>query len=133
MKGLSSHARDLQSLLDHVLVRVRDLRAIQLVDRDGLPLVSTLGAGALDEALGAIAGGLLFQCDRARRECDTGPLHIVHLVARDRQIVLSPVTDEIVLIAIADAGATTTTLERHLFALSRDILSLVVGQPEPTT
>lgn len=132
MNGLSSHARELQELLDLVLVRIRDLRVVQLVDRDGLPLVSTLRTGALDEALAAIAGGLAVQCERAQRECDTGPLHVVHVIARDRQIVLCPVTDGLSLVAIADAGATSPTLERHLFALSREVLSLMIRQPEAT-
>lgn len=132
MKAFSTHARELQALLDHVLVRVSFLRAIQLVDRDGLPLVSTLGRTHLDEALGALAGALLFDGERARRECETGPLYVIHLVARDRQIALVPVNDDVALAAIADAGAPTATFERHLFALSRDILSLVLRQAEST-
>jgi len=51
MTSFSSRARELQELLSELVVRVRELRALSLVDGGGLPLVSTLDAGASAPAL----------------------------------------------------------------------------------
>lgn len=127
MMGFSSRARELQELLSELVVRVRELRALSLVDGGGLPLVSTLGAGSLDDRLAAFGGAALMLMSRARDDFQMGPQHLLHVAGRDRQVFLAPVVGEVALMGIADAGASAPTLSIHLLALAREILELLMS------
>lgn len=126
----AQRARQLHEVLMAVMVRVRDIRGLVLVDPDGLVLVSTLDSRALEESLGAFAAAVLPALDRAREDFQMGPLHLGHVAARDRQIFITPVTDEVALVAIAESGATSGTVALHLLSLAREILGVVARPAE---
>jgi len=128
----AQRARQLHEVLLAVLVRVRDIRGLVLVDRDGLVLVSTLDSRVLEESLGAFAASVLPALNRAQTEFDMGPLQLGHVAARDRQIFITPVTEEVVLLAMAEAGATSNTVALHLLSLAREILGMVARPAEET-
>lgn len=116
-------AQRLRDLLFSLTVQVREIRALSLVDGNGLPLVSTLGPGSLDEALAAFGGAASRQMERCARDFEMGPMYVTHLVGRDRQLFATPVEDEISLVAIVEAGATPATVVMHLLALARQIVA----------
>jgi predicted regulator of Ras-like GTPase activity (Roadblock/LC7/MglB family) len=126
----AQRARQLHEVLMAVLVRVRDIRGLVLVDPDGLVLVSTLDSRALEESLGAFAAAVLPALHRARQDFEMGPLQLGHVAARDRQIFITPVTEEIALLAVADSGATSATIALHLLSLTREILGVVTRPAE---
>jgi predicted regulator of Ras-like GTPase activity (Roadblock/LC7/MglB family) len=113
-----------------VVTRVPEIRGLVLVDRSGLPLVSTLGTGALEEGLAAFAAVTTDQIERAQRDFQMGPLYLMHLVGRDRQLYLTPLTPEVALTAIVDAGATASTVTLHLLGMCREILAVLMSGGE---
>lgn len=130
MKVFASRGRLLAERLQTLAVTVREIRALMLVDRDGLTLVSTLHARGLEDGLAAFAGAALTQMDRASADFDMGPLHLLHLAGRDRQVFLTPVTREVVLLAVTDAGAGAATVSLHIVAMAREILELAYNSSE---
>ncbi len=128
---MASKARKLRELLFSLTTRVREIRALSIVDRDGLPLESTLGPGALDEALAAFGGAIAVQLERAQRDFEMGPLYLAHILARDRQLFLVPVDDERTLAAMVDAHATPATISMHLLALARAVPPLLRPALDP--
>ncbi len=118
---MASTAELLKECLLSLTVRVREIRALSLVDRNGLPLVSTLGTGTLEETLAAFGGSITTQLDRAQRDFQMGPLYQAHIVGRDRQVFVTPVDRETALVAMVESHATATTITMHLLALSRQV------------
>ncbi len=133
---MASNARELRELLFSLTTRVREIRALSVVDHDGLPMESTLGASALDETLAAFGGAIAVQLERAQRDFEMGPLYLTHILARDRQLFVVPVDGERALVAMVDAHATPATITTHLLALARAILPFlgpVQTAPPPTS
>ena len=122
---LEARARLLQDRLLSLVTRVLEIRGLMLVDRDGLPLVSTLGSRSLEESLSAFGAAAVAQMERAQSDFDMGPLYLLHLAGRDRQIFLTPLTQEFSLLAIAEAGATSSTVTLHLLGMCREILAVL--------
>jgi predicted regulator of Ras-like GTPase activity (Roadblock/LC7/MglB family) len=118
----ASQARLLQDCLISLTTRVRDIRGLLLVDKNGLPLVSTLGSRNLEEALAAFAAGIMTQLARAEKDFEMGPSRFLHIQGRDRQILLVPVTNEAALAAIVEASATPSTIALHLLGMCTEIL-----------
>ena len=131
MTPFASRARELGELVGELRARVRELRALMLVDGSGLPLVSTLGSGSLEDKLGAFGSAALLLMQRARDDFQMGPQHLLHVAGRDRQIFLAPVVGDIALMGIADAGASVSTLSIHLLALAREILEMLLTESSP--
>jgi predicted regulator of Ras-like GTPase activity (Roadblock/LC7/MglB family) len=123
-------AQPLEDCLRSWALRVREIRALTLADGNGLPLVSTLDTPRLEESLAAVAGTVLSQIGRVDVEFEMGPLYLWHLAGRDRQIFVTPLTADVALAAIADAGAAAPAVETHLLAIAREILSLVLSESE---
>jgi predicted regulator of Ras-like GTPase activity (Roadblock/LC7/MglB family) len=123
-------AQALEDCLRSWALRVHEIRALTLADRNGLPLVSTLGTRRLEESLAAAAGSVLAQATRLDEEFETGPLYLWHLAGRDRQVFVTPLTAHVALAAIADAGAAAPAVESHLLAIARELLALVLSQSE---
>lgn len=130
MSILSSHARAIGDLLLATLTRVREMGALVLADRGGLPLVSTMPSGKLEECLAAFSGLATSAARFARDEMAMGSWQVLHLAGRDHQYFVLPVTGDAVLAAITDSDADTATIERHMLALAVEILTLVVGDPD---
>lgn len=122
---LEARARQLQDRLLSLVTRVHEIRGLMLVDRDGLPLVSTLGSPALEDTLAAFGAAAAAQMERAGLDFEMGPLYLLHLAGRDRQIFLTPLTAGFSLVAIVDAGATAATVNLHLLGMCRDILAVL--------
>ncbi|MCB1034491.1 MAG: hypothetical protein KDD47_11730 [Acidobacteria bacterium] len=119
---MASKAEILKDALFSLSVRVKEIRALSLLDAQGLPLISTLGAGGLDEALAAFGGNISRQVERAQKDFQMGPMYQVHLVGRDRQLFVIPIHADASLAALVDASATPATITMHLLALVRDVL-----------
>ena len=127
-----ARARLLQDRLMSLVTRVVEIRGLVLVDRNGLPLVSTLGSRNLEEGLAAFAAVATEQMERAQTDFQMGPLYLMHLAGRDRQIFVTPLTPEVTLVAIVDAGATAATVNLHLLGMCREILAVLMsGEEEP--
>lgn len=106
-------------------MRVREIRGLMLVDRNGLTLVSTLGSRSLEEALAAFTGSVLTQMDRAKADFQMGPMYVLHLAGRDRQVFVTPLAADFALVAVVDAGAAAPTVTLHMLAITRDILETI--------
>ena len=129
---LEARARLLHDRLMSLVTRVVEIRGLVLVDRNGLPLVSTLGSRNLAEGLAAFAAVATEQMERAQTDFQMGPLYLMHLAGRDRQIFVTPLTPEVTLVAIVDAGATAATVNLHLLGMCREILAVLMsGEEEP--
>lgn len=125
MTMFASRARLLQDRLLSLATRVREIRGLMLVDRNGLTLVSTVGSRGLEEGLAAFTGAVLTQMDRAQEEFQMGPLYLMHLAGRDRQVFVTPLTADVALMAVVEAGASAPTVTLHLLAITREILELL--------
>ncbi len=82
---------------------VPGIREVLVITEDGFPVVSTLDAG--DEEVRYTAGGAIL-CDAGQRgvnELGLGSLEAVVTVGSDGYFVLSPVTDETVMMIIASS------------------------------
>jgi predicted regulator of Ras-like GTPase activity (Roadblock/LC7/MglB family) len=108
-----------------LVTRVLEIRGLMLIDRNGLPLVSTLGSPSLEESLAAFGASAVDQMERAQTDFQMGPLYLLHLAGRDRQIFLTPLTPDVMLLSIAEAGATSSTVTLHLLGMCREILSVL--------
>lgn len=131
MKSFASQGHKLQLRLSELTLRVREIRALMLVDRDGLVLVSTLHARNLEESLAAVAAFLHGQMERARDDFQMGPLRYLHIAGRDRQILVTPVNAAVALVAAADPTAHATDLVIQLLATAREILEEVHAAAGP--
>jgi predicted regulator of Ras-like GTPase activity (Roadblock/LC7/MglB family) len=127
---LEARARLLHDRLMSLVARVVEIRGLVLVDRNGLPLVSTLGSRSLEEGLAAFAAVATEQMERAQTDFQMGPLYLMHLAGRDRQIFVTPLTPEVTLVAIVDAGATAATVNLHLLGMCREILAVLMSGEE---
>ena len=127
---LEARARLLHDRLTSLTTRVLEIRGLVLVDRDGLPLVSTLGSQSLEESLAAWGAVAADQMERARDDFKMGPLYLLHLAGRDRQLFLTPLTPEVTLLAIVEAGATASTVHLHLLGMCREILAVLQSGDE---
>ena len=124
---LEARARLLHDRLMSLVTRVVEIRGLVLVDRDGLPLVSTLSSRSLEEGMAAFAAVASEQMERAQTDFQMGPLYLMHLAGRDRQIFVTPLTPEVTLVAIVDAGATAATVTLHLLGMCREILAVLMS------
>ena len=124
---LEARARLLHDRLMSLVTRVVEIRGLVLVDRDGLPLVSTLSSRTLEEGMAAFAAVASEQMERAQTDFQMGPLYLMHLAGRDRQIFVTPLTPEVILVAIVDAGATAATVNLHLLGMCREILAVLMS------
>lgn len=125
MSDFASRARLLHDCLLALTLQVREIRGLLLVDRNGLALVSTLHSRGLEESLAAFAGGVLGAMDRAQGDFQMGPLHLLHLAGRDRQVLLTPVSREAVLVGVVEASANGSDTAMRMLALAREILETV--------
>jgi predicted regulator of Ras-like GTPase activity (Roadblock/LC7/MglB family) len=124
---LEARARLLHDRLMSLVTRVVEIRGLVLVDRDGLPLVSTLSSRSLEEGMAAFAAVASEQMERAQTDFQMGPLYLMHLAGRDRQIFVTPLTPDVTLVAIVDAGATAATVNLHLLGMCREILAVLMS------
>lgn len=131
MSELVLKARDLEELLQEVVLRVREIRAVLLIDQDGLPLVSTLRARELEESLAAFTGAAHGLLDRARADFQMGPLHLLRIGGRDRQVFLVPLARQLALLGVAEGGASAALVEVHLLALARAVLESILEAEPP--
>ena len=92
-----------------------------LVDGDGLPLVSTLGPGSLDEAVAAFGAATSRLLTRAQEDFEMGPIYQASITGRDRQVFVTPVGAGATLVALVEAQATPATIIMHLLALAREL------------
>lgn len=122
MSDLALDARALEDLMQEVVLRVRDIRGLVLVDDDGLAMLSTLGSRDFEDSLAAFTGIAERLLERARVDFQMGPLHLLRLAGRDRQVVMVPIGRGLNLLAVAETSATPSVLEAHLLALSRSMI-----------
>jgi len=102
-----------------------EIKGLVMIDPNGLPLVSTLHSQGLEEALAAFGASAVSQMERAQADFEMGPMYLMHVAGRDRQLFVTPLTPEVSLLAIADAGATASTITLHLLGACREILSVL--------
>jgi predicted regulator of Ras-like GTPase activity (Roadblock/LC7/MglB family) len=127
---LEARAKLLHDRLLSLAERVLEIRGLVLIDADGLPLVSTLHSRSLEESLAAFGAASVSQMERAQSDFEMGPLYLLHLAGRDRQLFVTPLTPEVTLLAIAEAGATASTVTLHLLGLCREILAVLQSKDD---
>lgn len=127
---LEASARLLHDRLTSLTTRVMEIRGLVMIDPNGLPLVSTIHSQTLEESLGAFGAAAVSQMDRAHHDFEMGPMYLMHVAGRDRQLFVTPLTPEVSLLAIAEAGATASTVTLHLLGLCREILSVLQAPDE---
>lgn len=130
---MPSAALELHELLLSLTLRVREIRGLTLLDRDGLPMVSTVGSPDLEETLGAFGGAMGTMLDRAQEDFQMGPLYQAHLVGRDRQLFVVPAGAGTHLVAIVESHATPATITMHLLGLALEVrphLTSIAGHAE---
>lgn len=124
MSRFAQRGRMLQEQLLSLATRWSAFRGLLLVDAAGLPLASTLRSRSLEERLAGLASlGIAF-LNRATVDLAIGHAHVLHLTAQDRQLLLVPVERDTYLMAVAEADASPTDLERQLLATARDLLAV---------
>jgi len=123
-------ARALEERLHGLSLQVREIRALLLIDGNGLPLVSTLHARALEESLAAFGAAALSQMMRAAVDLELELVHLLRLSGSCRQVFVVPVYREMALLALVEPGATAATMEIQLLAMAREILDLIFQQSE---
>ena len=123
-------ARALEERLNRLSLQVREIRALLLIDGNGLPLVSTLHARALEESLAAFGAAALSQMIRAAVDLQLELVHLLRLSGSCRQVFVVPVSQEMALLALVEPGATAATIEVQLLAMAREILDLTFQQSE---
>lgn len=123
---MENRASTLKDLLLSLTTRVREIRGLALIDGNGLPLVSTLKTGSLEERLAAFGGRMSHLLAAAREDFALGPVYLAQVTARDRQLFVAPLEGNVVLAAVADSTATPHTIAMHLLALARDLGPTVV-------
>lgn len=126
MSELALDAKDLAERLQEVVLRVRDIRAVLLIDQHGLPLVSTLRAREFEDSLAAFTGAAEGLLERARADFQMGPLHLLRIAGRDRQVFLVPLARQLSLLGVAEPSASAEVVEIHLLALARSVLESIV-------
>lgn len=131
MTNLVLKARELDELLQETVLHVREIRAVLLIDQNGLPLVSTLRAREFEDSLAAFTAAAQSLIDRARADFQMGPLHLLRLASRDRQVFLVPLARQLSLLGVAEAGAGATAVEIHLLALARAVLESILDSEKP--
>jgi predicted regulator of Ras-like GTPase activity (Roadblock/LC7/MglB family) len=122
MRELATHARDFTTLLSDAVARARSIHAIVLVDRDGLPMASTLGPGELEDGLGATTTDAARWLRYATGLCSLGATFRIHVAAQERQLFLIPVHGDVWLVALCDAMVSQESATTHLLALAREIV-----------
>lgn len=122
---LEASARLLHDRLTSLTTRVMEIRGLVMIDPNGLPLVSTLHSQTLEENLAGFGAAAVSQMERAQHDFEMGPMYLMHIAGRDRQLFVTPLTPEVSLLAIAEAGATASTVTLHLLGLCREILSVL--------
>jgi len=127
---LEAQARLLEDRLLSLTTRVEQIRGLLLVDRNGLPLVSTLHAPTLEESMAAFGASVGDLMERAQEDFSMGPMYLLHLAGRDRQLFATPLTPEVTLLAIVDSGATAATVHLHLLGMCREILAVLQSNRE---
>ncbi len=125
MSVLSSLARPVQELLLRRLSTTHDVRALLVADHSGLPLVSTLSSGPLEEALAAFAGLIQSSARFADQELKLGGFHYQHVAGRDRHVFLAFLSREEVLVAITNVTATPGNVITMLSGTAVEIMNLV--------
>lgn len=96
-----------------------------------MPLVSTLRARELEESLAAFTGAAHGLLDRARADFQMGPLHLLRIGGRDRQVFLVPLARQLALLGVAEGGASAALVEVHLLALARAVLESILEAEPP--
>ena len=131
MSHLILNPRVLEEILQEAILQVREIRAVLLIDPNGLPLVSTLRAREFEDSLAAFTAAAQALIERARLDLHMGPLRLLRLAGHDRQVFLVPLTGQVSLFGVAEAGANATTVEIHLLALARSVLESILESQAP--
>lgn len=130
MSQLVLNPRALEELLQEAILQVREIRAVLLIDPNGLPLVSTLRAREFEDSLAAFTAAAHALIDRARDDFQMGPLRLLRLASQSRQVFLVPLAGQVSLLGVAEAGANATAIEIHLLALARSVLESILDSQE---
>jgi predicted regulator of Ras-like GTPase activity (Roadblock/LC7/MglB family) len=106
----------LNAVLDRV-TRVRGVRGAMLVSSDdGLTVAEALMEGIRGHALAALAASLATRLGRAAEASGAGRQRFLHVAAEQGALLLLPVSDTLLLVAIADrdvnVGLTRLEMQR---------------------
>lgn len=110
--------RDAEALLAEALARAPSARAAQLLDDEGLVLVSTLGAGDFDDTLAAASQLLLSLGERLAPPCHLGDVQSFRMRGTERQLLVIQASG-CALVVVADPYADADLIELQFSQLAR--------------
>jgi len=113
-----------EALLAEALARSPSVQAVQLVDGEGLVLVSTL-SGGFDDDLAASSLSLVALAERVAGPCAVGALQSVRLRGAERQFLVIPVGDW-ALVVVADPYASADLIELQFSQIAARLLAEIL-------
>jgi predicted regulator of Ras-like GTPase activity (Roadblock/LC7/MglB family) len=104
------------------------LTLVSIVSSDGLVVESAHDPDVDAEAVATVAASGLLMMDSLGRELNQGPARDVILEYEENLVILSPLSDDMLLVTVGD-GSTNLGRVRLLLRRSLDKLSQVAQQP----
>jgi predicted regulator of Ras-like GTPase activity (Roadblock/LC7/MglB family) len=100
-----THADVMMNRLQDLQTRTPDVEASAIISVDGLPIASSLPAGAEEDRVAAMSAAMLSLGDRISGELGQGMLEQIYVKGGNGYIVLVDIGGEAVLTVIARANA----------------------------
>ena len=101
----TTHADVMMNRLQDLQIRTPDVEASAIISVDGLPIASSLPAGAEEDRVAAMSAAMLSLGDRIAGELGQGLLEQIFVKGGNGYIVLADIGGEAVLTVMARANA----------------------------
>ena len=121
----ATHADVMMRRLQDLQIRTPDVEASAIISVDGLPIASSLPAGAEEDRVAAMSAAMLSLGDRIAGELGQGLLEQIFVKGENGYIVLTDIGGEAVLTVIARAKAKLGLVFLEMRRAVEDLLKLV--------
>ena len=121
----TTHADVMMNRLQDLQTRTPDVEASAIISVDGLPIASSLPAGAQEDHVAAMSAAMLSLGDRISGELGQGLLEQIFVKGENGYIVLTDIGGEAVLTVIARAKAKLGLVFLEMRRAVEDLLKLV--------
>lgn len=120
-----SHAEMMMSRLQDLQTRTPDVEASAIISVDGLPIASSLPAGAEEDRVAAMSAAMLSLGDRIAGELGQGMLEQIYVKGENGYIVLADIGGQAVLTVMARANAKLGLVFLEMHRAVEDLWKLV--------
>ena len=121
----TTHADVMMTRLQDLQVRTPDVEASAIISVEGLPIASSLPAGAEEDRVAAMSAAMLSLGDRITGELGQGMLEQIYVKGENGYIVLADIGGEAVLTVMARAKAKLGLVFLEMGRAVEDLLELV--------